>query len=90
MFHRFDEQYVTHSVPFMFEKDKPLSLHPSISHFATPDYLIALTALSVERNMELADTAKRYGTIDLPVDDVTRWIYQPMLGFRREKAANEA
>ena len=89
VFHRFDEQYVTHSVPFMFEKDKPLSLHPLISHFATPDYLIALTALSVERNMELSDAAKRYGTIDLPAD-VTRWIYQPMLGFRREKAANEA
>jgi CRISPR-associated endonuclease/helicase Cas3 len=88
VFYRFDQQNELYEEPSRIKTLTEVALHPSISHFTTPEYLEALQNIGSRMGCEVPEAAKRYGTIELP-SDVSRWLYEPMLGFQRERSANK-
>lgn len=59
-----------------------------IEPWAVVDYLSALRELADVLDMQLAECAKRFGTVDLPDDEErSGWRYHPALGFARRRVS---
>ena len=63
---------------------------PGISLWGEPDYAAALGRLAEQMDMELADCAKQFGVLDLPLKGAEggqrvdeEWGYHAALGFSR-------
>ena len=72
--------------PTLIERlDIALPDNASIAPWGVPDYLDELQALADAFGLELADCARRFGTVELPGDrdKAQRWRYHPALGFSR-------
>ena len=65
--------------------DEDVMTGSGITPWAVPDYLTALQELAEDFQMDPADCARRYGTVDLPgnKEEAQRWRYHPLLGFSR-------
>jgi len=65
--------------------DEDVLTGQGIEPWAVPDYLPALIDLAEDFDLDPADCARKFGTIDLPgkTDDGQRWRYHPALGFSR-------
>ena len=63
--------------------DSELFTAPRIAPWGSPTYLDALQTLAEAQGMEPLDCARKFGVIDLPGRDATRWRYHPALGFSR-------
>ncbi len=72
----------------------PIELNPApgISLWGDPDYSSALNHLAEEMNLDPADCARRYGTLELPCKGFENgqgipeeWEYNHLLGFSRKR-----
>lgn len=64
--------------------DSELFCHASVTPWAVPDYLEALSELADAFDLEQAECARRYGFVELPdKQDTQGWRYHPALGFSR-------
>lgn len=69
-----------------------LSPAPGISLWGDPDYTSALNRLAEQMNLDPADCARRYGTLELPCKGFENgqgipeeWEYNHLLGFSRKR-----
>ena len=65
---------------------------PGISLWGDPDYTSALNRLAEQKNLDPADCARRYGTLELPCKGFENgqgipyeWEYNHLLGFSRKR-----